>query len=559
MDRFPFTLSLYAIVSRECASKYIARSLESMLPLKPDEIVLCSAMGKHTEEGLPILNEVAKKFNAKVVVYQNKEGSENLEHLDSFADARNTALDACTKDWCMWFDADDLLIENAEKAFFEIAKMVKDHDCIYAGYSVPLAGLSPIRERITKRGEFRWRYAVHEQLKPWKKQSAKAIGTPSSLILHAPIGYKKGSAERNHKILDSELKDTPIFAYYKADEYFLSGNYADAIKWAKIALSYDSLDILMRVQCHTIVGRCLADPVAKREELFRAYALQPNRIEALYYIAEDYYSRRHFTEALALAKSACQITRPNVTYWTTKDGIYDWEAPDLYERCARALGNEELVSFLQDEKKKHFGEVDITLCHATARPDSFHAARWLWLSQAKQPNKVQHILGVDEDHLKYAGNEKIITSNGGCIGGWNACAKNAKGKYIIQLSDDFVPFYGWDDEIRKRLPDTEKPAVLAVSDGHRKDDLLCMAICTKKTLDYLGGHLFHPEYAQCSGIFSDNEFTARTREIQVDGRDLVFEHRNPFWTGGEQDDVFKKHNNQKNYEIGQEIFKRRNP
>ena len=559
MDRFPFSFSLYAIVSRECASKYVARALESFKKLNPDEIVLCSAMGSKTDEGFPILQEVGKKFDAKVVRYDNSEEFGESEYLDNFSKARNTALDACTKDWAMWFDADDLLIEGAEKAFFEIAKMVTDHDCIYAGYSVPAAGLCPIRERITRRGEFRWRYAVHEQLKPWKKQSAKAIGTPSGLILHAPIGYKKGSAERNHKILDSELRDTPLFAYYKADEYFLGGNYVEAIKWAKTAIAYESLDILMRVQCHTIIGRCLADAVAKREELFKAHALQPHRIEALYYIAEDYYNRRHFTEALALAKSACQMTKPNVSYWTTKDGIYDWEAPDLYERCARAIGDQELVKFLQDGKRQHFGGVDITLCHATARPESFHSARWLWLSQAKHPNKIQHLLGVDEDHPKYAGNEKVIVPNGGCIGAWNACAQQAKGKYIVQLSDDFMPFYGWDEEIRKRLPDPEKPAVLAVSDGHRKDDLLCIAICTKKTLDYLGGNLFHPEYAKCSGIFSDNEFTIRTKEIQVDAKDLVFQHNNPIWTGAEGDDIFKKHNRQENYILGEQIFRARNP
>lgn len=559
MDRFPFSLSLYAIVSRECASKYIARSLESMLPLQPDEIVLCSAMGKNTDDGLPILEEIAKKFGAKVVVYRNKPENSELDHLDNFADARNTALDACTKEWRMWFDADDLLIDGAEKAFFEIAKRVEDHECIYAGYLVPAAGLCPVRERITRGNELRWFGAVHEQLKPFKKQSAKAIGTPSGLILHAPIGYKKASAERNHAILNQSLDQAQIHCYYKADEFFLSGKYVDAIKWAKTALSFDSLDTIMRVQCHTIIGRCLADPVAKREELFKAYALQPDRAEALFFIAEDYYSRRHYREAFALARSVCQIPRPEISYWTHKDCIYNWEAPDLYERCARVLGNNDLVKFLVEQKQRTFGDIDITLCHATARPDKFSSARWLWLSNANKPNQIQHIIGVDEDHPQYGGNEKIITTNGKCIGAWNACAKNAKGKYIVQLSDDFMPIRGWDDEIRKRLPDPEKPAVLAVSDGHRNDDLLCMAICTKKTLEYLGGNLFHPEYAQCSGIFSDNEFTLRTKDIQIDGRDLVFEHKNPFWTGEDQDDVFKRHNSMENYQLGEMIFKARNP
>jgi hypothetical protein len=136
--------------------------------------------------------------------------------------------------------------------------------------------------------------------------------------------------------------------------------------------------------------------------------------------------------------------------------------------------------------------------------------------------------------------------------------KQAKGKYIVQLSDDFVPPVGWDNEIRKRLPDPTKPAVLAVSDGHRKDDLLCIGIMTKPTLEYLGGHFYAPEYAQCSGIYGDNEFTVRTKDIQVDARDLVFTHQNPFFTGAEKDAVFRTHNSMANYELGKKIFEERN-
>ena len=559
MDRFPFTLSLYAIVSRECASKYITRALESFKALKPDEIVLCSAMGKHTEEGLPILEEIGKKFGAKVVVYKNKDDASHWEHLDNFADARNTALEACTQEFCMWFDADDILPEDAEKAFFAIGEKVTDHDCIFAGYSVPLAGLCPVRERITRNKKFKWKYPVHEQLKPTSVSGAKAMGTHAGLILHLPLDHKGSSVTRNHRILDEAIRENYLFRFYKAEEYFLSGKYDEAMQHAKTALADATLDPILRVQCHTIVGRSLADPVLKREELFRAYALMPHRIEALFYIAEDYYTRKHYTEALALARSACSIPIPSIAYWTTKEAIYKWEAPDLYERCARALGDHNLVKFLQDEKVKNFGEVDITLCHATARPTGFQTSRWAWLAMAKQPNKIQHILGVDVDADEYAGNEKIITPNGKCIGSWNACAKEAKGKYIVQVSDDFVPPLGWDEEIRKRLPDHTKPAVLAVSDGHRTDGLLTCAICTKPTLEYLGGNLFAPEYAECSGIFSDNEFTLRTKDIQVDGRDLIFKHNNPFFTGQPQDEVFKKHNAVSNYEIGKKIFEQRNP
>lgn len=562
MDRFPFSLSLYAIVSRECAEKYVDRALTSFSRLKPDEIVLCSAMGSETEKGLPELERVGKNFGAKVIVYENSRDLSDWKHLDSFCMARNKALEACTSEWCMWFDCDDILAEDGEKAIFKLGQKAKekpDVECIFAGYSVPLAGLCPTRERITKNGKFFWMFAVHEQLKPIAKCGAKAIGTPSGVIIHSPSTFKKLSTDRNHRILNHELLATPMYLFYKAEEYNVSGDAVNAIKYANQAIAIPELDLLQRVQCHMILAKYYSDLNEKIDHYMKAYSMQPHRAEALYELGELFLSLNRSKDAYSIARSACAIPKPSATYWTTRDSVYDFFCIDLYERACRALGQLSELNLIEEKRKQTFGEKDITLCHATARPKKFSHIRKLWLSLAKYPQRIQHIAGVDSEEQDYLPYERVRANPSGCIGAWNECAKNAVGKYLVQMSDDFIPPLWWDEEIRKRLPDTEKPAVLAVSDGHRKDDLLCIAICTKKTLDYLGGHLFHPEYARCGGIFSDNEFTLRTKEIQVDARDLVFIHNNPMWTGAEGDDVFKKHNRQENYILGEQIFRARNP
>ena len=558
--KFPFTLSLYAIVSRECASKYVARALESFKAIKPDEIVLCSAMGKHTKEGLPILEEVGKKYGARVICYENDPRNADWEHIDSFANARNKALEACSMEWAMWFDCDDLLIEGAEKLLWEIARRTSElHECIFCGYQVPMAGLIPVRERLSRKGRMRWLYPVHEQLKPITKDGCKAIGTHHPVIIHAPLEHKVASVTRNHAILDYSLDGTHLYNYYKADEFFQAGKYEDAVKWCRITLSREEIDIQMRAQCHIMIGRAMVDPVLKRKELLEAYALMPHRAEALFYLAEDYFNRRLFTDALALARSACSIPKPNLTYWTQKNFIYNWEAPDLYLRCARALKDHDLVKFLDDDRTKNFGDYDITLCHATARPKVAMVNRFNFMSQAINPNRIQHIFGIDEYSEEFDGYDHIVSGKNSCVGAWNACARNAKGNYIVQMSDDWIPPYGWDEEIRQRLPDPTKEAVLAVSDGFRKDDLLCMAICTKVTLEKrFGGNLFDPAYQACSGIFSDNEFTHRTKDIQIEAKDLVFRHLNPFFTQAPQDAVFIKHNAISNYDLGKKIFMERN-
>jgi hypothetical protein len=106
----------------------------------------------------------------------------------------------------------------------------------------------------------------------------------------------------------------------------------------------------------------------------------------------------------------------------------------------------------------------------------------------------------------------------------------------------------------------ETPLVLAISDGHRKDGLLCMAILTRAR--YLAqGFMFAPEYF---GVYSDNEFSVRAYDdgIVLDARHIILEHRHPIWAGkafAEWDETHKRQNEDKRYIEGKEIFNRRNP
>ena len=68
---------------------------------------------------------------------------------------------------------------------------------------------------------------------------------------------------------------------------------------------------------------------------------------------------------------------------------------------------------------------------------------------------------------------------------------------------------------------------MAISDGLRTDKLLCMAILTQKRLEKQGGYMFHPDYQESDGIYSDNEFTERAYAdgvvIEADAAHIVFE------------------------------------
>jgi glycosyltransferase involved in cell wall biosynthesis len=145
--------------------------------------------------------------------------------------------------------------------------------------------------------------------------------------------------------------------------------------------------------------------------------------------------------------------------------------------------------------------------------------------------------------------------NAGPVGAWNAAAKASSGQILVQLSDDWEPFPGWDEAILEAISDTSAPAVLAVSDGHRKDDLLCMAILTRERYRRQG-YLFHPEFFS---MFSDNWFSrqAFADGVVIDARDrITFEHVHPAFGKAEMDATYARSNDSYHYTTGEGIFRR---
>ena len=71
--------------------------------------------------------------------------------------------------------------------------------------------------------------------------------------------------------------------------------------------------------------------------------------------------------------------------------------------------------------------------------------------------------------------------------------------------------------------------------------------------------MFHPEYQESDGLYSDNEFTdlAYLDQVIVEARHIQFKHDNPLFNGGNADDQLKNHNKPENYQKGKAIYERR--
>lgn len=206
----------------------------------------------------------------------------------------------------------------------------------------------------------------------------------------------------------------------------------------------------------------------------------------------------------------------------------------------------------------------ISLLHATRwRPDQARQVRQVWFDQAADASRIEHLFAFDDDDEESRGAlssfPHVLTKPpGSCVAAWNAAAAACRGSVLVQLSDDWYPPKFWDQEIFNRIGNPHESKVLAVSDGKRKDRLLCMAILTRKRYENQGW-MFCPEYL---GLWSDNEFTLRAYQdaVIVSAPDLVFEHRHALYTPEVLPDrTYLHQNSAERRRQGRETFLRRNP
>jgi hypothetical protein len=408
---------------------------------------------------------------------------------------------------------------------------------------------------VSLKGKCKWKNRVHEMLVA--EDQSKIFGIDKVVRVHNPKGYKKTSADRNFTILKDTLEPTPNALYYTQQEHFLTQNWADCLKYGKLAIQFPELEDTLRYDVLCNMGRCAPTNQEKLKYLGEAVAIQPDRREAHYWLAIEYSARGQWIKAWGSARSAMSLPRPTAHYWNLVEAIYQWQCLDIYETASVCVGKKKEA----EKIKKSRPTPKISIIHATkGRPQIAWGRRQQWLMLAKNPLEVEWLFVVDHnDPQDYTPHQALRANPGGIVNAWNYGAKQAKGDIIIQMSDDWSPCRYWDALISTAIGATNEEKVLAISDGLRTDKLLCMAILTQKRLEKQGGYMFHPDYQESDGIYSDNEFTERAyaEGVVIEAKHIQFKHENPLFTGGKPDDLIKNHNKPEFYEKGKAIYEKR--
>lgn len=187
----------------------------------------------------------------------------------------------------------------------------------------------------------------------------------------------------------------------------------------------------------------------------------------------------------------------------------------------------------------------ISIAHATRRPAKALEIRKLWQASAAHPENLEYIFGIDADdaaaiELLASEPHTVSEPGGGCVRAFNAASAKTTGDIIISGCDDVYPFPNWDDVLLARLGELSKPSVLLTGDGVRSDRLATQIIITRGWYDKFG-FMFPPQFKNLGPDVWLTERAARDGCL-IDARDLVFEHRHPFYKKAPMDAVYQVQN-----------------
>lgn len=558
-------ISLCVICGNEEA--IIERMLDSFAPAF-DELSLTRAIGIEKPDATEEKARAWCEKNGKDFAFSEYRNDPdcNFSHVDDFAAARNLSFSKGQSDWLIWADCDDML-HGAER----MRKTLEESngaELIRFPYDVVGTNKRPLRERAITRDCYmrgsNWKFPVHENIRALAGTRLADFNDP--IWVHQPKAFGTENRKRNKAILSRALAHSSTNYFYVHQEWFCEGNRSNAQKFGKLALAFPDLDPSFRYETYLNLCRLAEDTDDALQYALSAHSIFPWCREALALLTLTMIDRGDYERALFFAHKldSTPVASFSRLPWTHEPKWYGWAGDDLLARCMRLEGKHDEAKSVQ----RRSGEPIISLIHSTrGRPQQAASTRNTWLNLASDPSRIQHIFCVDVDDkssVKMARQYEHTVSEGqSCVMAWNAGAERCAGKLIIQLSDDWVPCPGWDVKLLSVITAAGKTLddelVVAVGDGTRGDDLLCMAICTRTRWEKQGRELFNPGY---ESVFSDNEFSHRAWRdgIVIDARkDIVFQHMHPAFGKGEMDATYAHNNKRERYERGEATFKQRNP
>lgn len=326
------TLSLCMIVKNEHDT--LGRCLECIKDIVDEIIIVDTGSADDTKE-------IALKYTNKVY---------DFEWVYDFAKARNFSFSKATKDYIMWLDADDIILDEDREKLKKLKQtLTYDIDMVFFKYNLNLdengiPALSYYRERIVKRSNnLKWISPIHEVIPRYGNVISQDIA-----ITHKKI--HSSDPKRNltifEKMIENGTKLDSRQTFYYARELMYAKRYDESIKEYSKLLNLPDAWIENKISACLDLYRiytALKDENMAFISLFKSFEYDTPRAEACCHLGQFFIDKKNYTLAI---------------YWLTKalNNHYDISSGGFFSKdyydfipyiqlcvCHYYLGNIELA------------------------------------------------------------------------------------------------------------------------------------------------------------------------------------------------------------------------
>lgn len=322
------TISLCMIVKNE--EDVIARCLDSVKDIADEIIIVDTGSTDNTKE-------IVKAYTDKVF---------DFTWINDFSAARNYSFSKATKEYILWLDADDVILEADREKFLDLKQSLDPTvDVVMMKYNVGFdakgnVNFSYFRERLSRQsGNYLWQEPVHEYL-----QLGGKIINVDICITHKKMSTPV--AGRNLKIYEkliSEGKElTPRGIYYFARELKDNGRYAEAIKYFSEFLDSEKGWVEDNIRSCQELAKCYratGDDKNSLKVLLRSFEYDTPRAEICCQIAYYYKEKGILEKAIFWFELATQLKMPENSWGFIQHDLWGYVPCVELCVCYDKLGN----------------------------------------------------------------------------------------------------------------------------------------------------------------------------------------------------------------------------
>jgi glycosyltransferase involved in cell wall biosynthesis len=289
------TISLCMIVKNEASR--LSNCLETIKDIVDEIIIVDTGSTDDTVE-------IAKKYTDKIFYF---------EWVNDFSKARNYSFSLATKDYIMWLDADDILLEENRQKLIKLKESIdKKVNCVKMVYDYSfdengkITCQFSVNKLVKNNMGFYWDSAIHETLNAWGKIIESDIH-----ITHTRTHY---DAQRNVDTLRRKMQEGSSLSTRETllygQELYFSANYDDAIRVLEDVFRRNDLDLNTKRYYFNIIAICYEAKNDFKNAL--SYYIDSLKdivpeVNTIYKLARLYHSNKKYDEAIFWYKVLVEI------------------------------------------------------------------------------------------------------------------------------------------------------------------------------------------------------------------------------------------------------------